>query len=118
VIGEVQARLPARVLRLNPARRVATVALRSVGRGAIAGAYAGRDGSLAPVANAFTSRYVGRAIKVAPTTSGAEIDLVIADADAWQALATGTARVDALFAFAGSAAGDPVDGRPVRVEVG
>jgi hypothetical protein len=121
VIGEVQARLPARVLRLNPGRRVATVALRSVGRGpSFAGAYEGGTGQLAPVADGdpfSRGRQLGRLVKVDPVAGGAELDLVIGDDDTWQSLAAGTARIEAVVAFAGSIGGDPVDGRPLRIEV-
>jgi hypothetical protein len=118
VIGEVQARLAARVLRLNPARRIATVALRPVGRGrSYAGAYVGATSQLAPVTDPWTSRQIGRLVKVDPTATGAELDLIIGDDSAWHSLAAGTARIDALVAFTGSSGGDPVDGRPVRVEI-
>jgi hypothetical protein len=123
VIGEVQARLAARVLRLNPGRRVATVALRSVGRGpSFAGAYAGRTGELALVADGSSirpglGRHLGRLVKVDPTGAGAELDLVIKDDEAWQALAAGTARIEALVAFEGSSRGDPVNGRVQRIEI-
>jgi hypothetical protein len=119
VTGEVQAFLTARVVRLSPARRVASVALRRVGRGrSYAGAYSGASGQLAPVTDAFTSRQLGRVTKVNPTATGAELDLIVADDDTWHSLAAGTARIDALVAFAGSAGGDPVDGRPLRIEIG
>jgi hypothetical protein len=119
VIGEARAYLAARVLRLDPARRVATVALKPVGRGrSYAGAYVGAGGEqLAPVTALGSSRQIGRLVKVNPTATGAECDLIVGDDDVWQALAAGTARVDALFAFAGSSSGDPVNGRPVRIEV-
>ena len=118
-MGEVQAYMAARVLRLHPTRRVATVTLEPVGRGrSYAGAYVGATGQLAPVADLRTSRQVGRLVKVNPTADGAELDLVIGDDDTWQSLASGTARIDALFAFAGSSGGDPVGGRPLRIEIG
>jgi hypothetical protein len=121
VIGEVRARLAARVLRLNPARRIVTVALKPVGRGqSYAGAYVAATEQLAPVAD-FSSlrpgRQLGRLVKVDPTESGAELDLIIGDDDAWGALAAGTARVHALVAFTGSSGGDPVHGRPLRIEI-
>jgi hypothetical protein len=116
--GDVQAFLPARVLSLNPRARVVTVALKPVGRGrSYAGAYSGAGGELAPVTDAHTSRQVGRVVKVDPTASGAELDMVVGDDDTWLALADGRAKVDALVAFSGSAAGDPVGGRPLRVEI-
>jgi hypothetical protein len=121
VIGEVQVRLPARVLRLSPGRRLATVMLRGVGRGrSYAGAYAGATGQLAPVADGSPfgrGRRLGRVVKVDPTASGAELDLIIGDDDTWQSLAAGTARLEAVVAFEGSNAGDPTGGRPVRVEI-
>jgi hypothetical protein len=121
--GEVQVRLRGQVLRLSPARRVATVALKGVGGGrSYAGAYAGGTGELAPVADGSPvrpgmGRYLGRLVKVDPTERGAELDLVIKDDEAWQALAAGSARVEALVAFEGSSGGDPVGGRPVRIEI-
>jgi hypothetical protein len=123
VRGDVGAYLAARVLRLNPSRRVATVTLRRVGRGqSYAGAYSGASGELAPVTDLRIdpriSRQLGRVVKVNPTATGAELDLVIGDDDTWQSLAAGTARISALVAFSGSSSGDPVDGRPVRVEIG
>jgi hypothetical protein len=119
VIGEVRARLAAQVLRLHPTRRVATVALKPVGRGrSYAGAYVGATEQLAPVTNPWTSRQIGRLVKVDPTATGAELDLIIGDDSTWHSLAAGTARVDALVAFAGSSGGDPVDGRPLRIEIG
>jgi hypothetical protein len=118
-MGEVQAYLAARVLRLHPTRRVATVALKPVGRGrSYAGAYVGATGQLAPVADPRTSRQIGRLVKVNPTATGAELDLIIGDDSAWHSLAAGTASIDALVAFTGSSGGDPVDGRPLRIEIG
>jgi hypothetical protein len=119
-MGEVQAFLAGRVVRLSPSRRVATVALSPVGRGrSFAGQYVGATGQLAPVTDLRTSRQLGRVVKVDPVAGGgAELSMVVGDDDTWLALAAGTARVDVLAAFTGSSAGDPVDGRPVRVEVG
>jgi hypothetical protein len=118
-MGEVGAYLAARVLRLNPTRRVATVALKPVGRAqSYAGAYVGATSQLAPVADLRTSRQVGRLVKVNPTATGAELDLIIGDDSTWLSLAAGTARIDALVAFTGSSGGDPVDGRPLRIEIG
>jgi hypothetical protein len=121
VIGEVQARLAARVLRLNPARRIATVTLKPVGRGqSYAGAYVGATEQLASVADGSPfsrGRQLGRLVKVDPTATGAELDLIVGDDDAWQALAAGTARIEALVAFTGSSGGDPVGGRPLRIEI-
>jgi hypothetical protein len=117
--GEVGAYLPARVLRLNPTQRVVTVALKPVGRArSYRGAYVGAAEQLAPVTGIGTSRRVGRVVKVNPTAAGAELDLIIGDDSTWLALAAGTARVDALVAFAGSKGGDPVGGRPLRIEIG
>jgi hypothetical protein len=122
VTGEVRARLPARVLRLNPARRVATVALRSVGRaGSFAGAYVSPAEQLAPVSDGSPfrrGRRLGRLVKVDPTASGAELDLVVTDAETWEALAAGRCRVEAVVAFADAIGGDPVGGRPVHIEIG
>jgi hypothetical protein len=118
-MGEVQAYLAARVLRLHPTRRVATVTLKPVGRGrSYAGAYVGAAEQLAPVTDLRTSRQVGRLVKVNPTAAGAEIDLIIGDDSTWHSLAAGTARIDALVTFTGSSGGDPVDGRPLRIEIG
>jgi hypothetical protein len=121
VTGEAQARLPARVLRLSPGRRLATVTLKGVGGGqSFAGAYAGRTGQLAPVADGAPfsrGRQLGRLVKVNPTATGAELDLIIGDDDTWQSLAAGTARVDAVVAFTSSSSGEPTGGRPLRVEV-
>jgi hypothetical protein len=118
-MGEVGAYLAARVLRLNPTRRVATVTLKPVGRGrSYAGAYVGATSQLAPVTDARTSRQVGRLVKVNPTATGAELDLIIGDDSVWHSLAAGTASIDALVAFTGSSGGDPVGGRPLRIEIG
>jgi hypothetical protein len=118
-MGEVQAFLAGRVVRMSPSRRIATVTLKPVGRGrSYAGAYVGATEQLAPVTALGTWRQVGRLVKVNPTATGAELDLIIGDDDTWLALAAGTAKVDTLVAFAASSAGDPVDGRPVRVEIG
>jgi hypothetical protein len=119
VTGEVQAYLPARVLALDPRRRVATVSLRAVGRGrSYAGAFVGAAEQLAPVTGLGNSHRIGRVVKVDPTPSGgAQVSMVVADPDAWQSLAAGTARVDALVAFTGSRGGDPVGGRPLRIEI-
>jgi hypothetical protein len=117
-MGEVKAYLAARVLRLNPTRRVATVTLKPVGRGrSYAGAYVGATEQLAPVTDR-RRRHIGRLVKVDPTATGAELDLIIGDDSTWLALAAGTARIDALVAFTGSIGGDPVDGRPLRIEIG
>ena len=116
--GGVGAYLAARVLRLNPTRRVVTVTLKPVGRGqAYAGAYVGATEQLAPVTEHCSSRQIGRVVKVSPTADGAELDMVVADDSAWHSLAAGTASVDALVVFA-SSGGEPTGGRPVRVEVG
>ena len=116
--GEVGAFLSARVLRLHPSRRVATVALRPVGRGqSYAGAYVAPTEQLAPVVDLRTSRQLGRVVKVDPVGSGAELDLVVGDDDAWAALAAGTARVDVQVAFTSSIGGEPVGGRPLRVVI-
>jgi hypothetical protein len=119
-MGEVRAYLAARVLRLHPTRRVATVTLKPVGRGrSYAGAYVGAAEQLAPVTDLRTSRQVGRLVKVDPTAAGgAELDLVVGDDSTWHSLAAGTASIDALVAFTGSSGGDPVDGRPLRIEIG
>jgi hypothetical protein len=120
VIGEVQARLAARVLRLNVPRRIATVSLRSVGRGqSFAGAYSGASGQLASVADGSPfgrGRRLGRLVKVSPTATGAELDLIIGDDSTWEALAAGTARIEAVVAFE-APNGDPVGGRPLRLEI-
>jgi hypothetical protein len=121
VIGEVRARLPARVLRLTPSRRLVTVAVKGVGsRRAYAGAYAGASGELAPVADGAPfsrGRRLGRLVKVDPTAAGAKMDLVVADDSTWEALAAGAARVEAVVAFTDSIGGDPYGGRPVRIEI-
>ena len=117
-MGEVEAWLTARVQSLHPTRRVVTVTLNRVGRGrSYSGAYSGATGQLAPVTDLGTRRQVGRVFKVNPTATGAELDLVVGDDDAWHALATSSANVDVLVAFESSSGGDPVNGRPVRVEV-
>jgi hypothetical protein len=117
-MGEVGAYLAARVLRLDPARRVATVALSPVGRGrSYAGAFVGAAEQLAPVTALGTSRQVGRLVKVNPTAAGAELDLIIGDDETWQSLAAGSVKVDALVGFTGSRGGDPVGGRPLRIEI-
>jgi hypothetical protein len=122
VTGDVQAFLTARVLRLHPGRRVATVKLRSVGRGrSYASAYSGAAPSeqLCAVVDPFTSRRLGRVVKVDPVAGGgAELSLIIGDDRAWQALAAGSAKVDVLVSFEGASGADPYGGRPVRVEVG
>jgi hypothetical protein len=120
VTGEVQAFMTARVKTLHPGRRVATVELRSVGRGrSYAGAYVAPSEQLAPVADLRTRRQVGRVVKVDPTPGGgAELSLVVADDSAWNSLAAGSARVDVQVAFTDSIGGDPIGGRPLRVEIG
>jgi hypothetical protein len=117
--GEVGAWLGARVLRLHPGRRVVTVALKGVGgHRCYRGQYVAPSEQIAPVADARTKRRVGGVVKVDPVAGGgAELSLVVGDDDAWLALAAGTAKVSVLAAFTGSSGG-PVDGHPVRVEVG
>jgi hypothetical protein len=118
VRGEVKAFLVARVRRLDPTRRVATVALKPVGRGrCYAGAYVSATEELAPVTDLRTSRQVGRVVRVDPTAAGgADLDLIVGDDDTWHSLADG-ARVDVQVAFTAGSGGDPVGGRPVRVEI-
>jgi hypothetical protein len=119
VTGEAAAWLTASVLKLHPARRVATVALKPVGRGrSYSGAYSGATGQLAPVTDLRTPRQLGRLVKVNPTATGAELDLVVGDDDTWHALAAGTANVDVQVSFESSIGGDPVNGRPLRIEIG
>jgi hypothetical protein len=121
VTGEVQAFLAGRVVRMAPASRVVTIGLRPVGQGrSYRGAYVGAAGQLAPVLLAEPGhRQVGRVIKVDPLAAGgAELDLIVGDDDAWHSLAAGTAKIDALVAFSGSSGGDPVGGRPLRIEIG
>jgi hypothetical protein len=119
VTGEVQAFLAGRVVRLSPSRRVATVTVKGVGgRRPYSGGYSGASGQLAPVTGLGTSLPIGRVVRVDPTEGGCELDLIVGDDSAWHALAAGTAKVDALFAFESSSSGDPIGGRPVRVEVG
>jgi hypothetical protein len=123
VTGEVQLRLPAQVLWLHPTRRVAVVGLKSVGPGpSYAGQYAGGAGMIAPVVDGdpfSRGRRLGRGFKVDPVAGGgAELSMVVGDDEKWQRLAAGAARVEAVVAFASSLAGDPVDGRPVRIEIG
>lgn len=116
--GEAEAYLAARVLRLDPGSRRATVRLKPVGRGrSYRGAYVPATEQLAPVTAPGAWRLLGRLVKVNPTATGAELDLIIGDDDTWQSLAAGTARIDALVAFTGSRGGDPVGGRPVRIEI-
>ena len=110
--------LPGRVLRLHPATRRATVTLKPVGRGqSYRGAYVPASEELAPVSDSWSKHQIGRLVAVRPTATGAELDLIIGDDDTWLSLAAGTAKVDALVSFEGSAGGDPVGGRPVRVEI-
>jgi hypothetical protein len=118
VIGEVQAIMAGRVLRLHPGRRVVTVALKGVGsRRSYSGAYVSPAEQLAPVTDPWTKRQIGRVVKVDPVAGGgAEVSMVVND-DAWHSLAAGTAKVDALVAFTSNLGGDPVDGRPVRIEI-
>jgi hypothetical protein len=109
------------VLRLHPTRRIATIGLKPVGRGrSYRGAYSGASGQLAPVTDPRArGRHIGRLVKVDPVAGGgAELDLIIGDDDTWHSLAAGTAKVDALVSFTGSSGGDPVDGRPLRIEIG
>jgi hypothetical protein len=120
VTGDVQAYLPARVVALHPRTRTVTAALRPVGRGqSYRGQFVGAAEELAPVIGVGTSHRLGRVVKVNPTPGGgAEVSMVVADDDAWGALAAGSAKIDALVAFVGSRGGDPVDGRPLRIEIG
>jgi hypothetical protein len=116
----VEAFVAGRVLRLHPGRRVATVTVKGVGgRRSYSGAYVAPSEEIAPVVDHWRKRPLGRVVKVDPVAGGgAELSLIVRDNEAWHRLADGSARIDVLVAFESSSSGDPVDGRPVRVEVG
>ena len=81
-MGVLEVNLPGRVLRLNPRRRVATVAVPSVGRGRSYRAdFAAPGEGLASVVEHLhgnpSQRTIGTVIAVRPTGSGAEVDVHI-----------------------------------------
>jgi hypothetical protein len=120
----VGAQLPGRVLRLDLRRRVATVALPSVGQGrSFTADYANPNEGLASVVEwchgTPGSRSVGTVVAVRPRESGTEVDLRITGGDtAWQRIASGDARVGMQCAFAYTDGPDPRGGRVERVDIG
>ena len=121
--GEVGAQLSGRVLRLDPRRRVATVALPLGGRGrSFSADYADPGEGLARVVELCHgspgSRTVGTVVAVRPRGSGAEVDLRITGDTAWQWLGSGGAAVGVQCAFAYSDGPNPRGGRVERVDLG
>ena len=119
----VGAQLPGRVLRLDLRRRVATVALPSVGQGrSFSTDYADPGEGLASVVEwchgSPGSRSVGTVVAVRPRESGAEVDLRITGDTAWERLGSGDARVGVQCAFAYADGPNPRGGRVERVDVG
>jgi hypothetical protein len=119
----VGVQLSGRVLRLDLRRRVATVALPSVGQGrTFAADYADPGGGLASVVEwchgSPGSRSVGTVVAVRPRESGAEVDLRITGDTAWERLGSGDARVGVQCAFAYADGPNPRGGRVERVDVG
>jgi hypothetical protein len=123
-VTEVGVQLSGRVLRLDLRRRVATVALPSVGQGrTFAADYADEGGGLARVVEWLHgtpgARSVGAVVAVRPGESGTEVDLCITGGDtAWQRIASGDARVGVQCAFAYTDGPDPRGGRVERVDIG
>jgi hypothetical protein len=122
-MGDLQMSLRARVLRLDPRRRVATVRLPRVGEGrTFRTEYAlAPDEPLARAVQfghgARAGLVVGGVVAVRPTEAGAEVDVNVADDNAWRWLADRNARVDVIAAFTGTIGLDPVGGRVERVEI-
>jgi hypothetical protein len=119
----VGVQLSGRVLRLDLRRRVATVALPSVGRGrTFAADYADEGEGLASVVEWLHgtpgSRSVGSVVAVRPRESGTEVDLRITGDTAWQRLGSGDARVGVQCRFAYADGPNPRGGRVDRVDLG
>ena len=119
----VGVQLSGRVLRLDLRRRVATVALPSVGQGrSFTADYANPNEGLASVVEwchgSPGSRSVGTVVAVRPRESGAEVDLRITGDTAWERLGSGDARVGVQCAFAYTDGPDPRGGRVERVDIG
>jgi hypothetical protein len=122
-VTEVGARLSGRVLRLDLRRRVATVALPSVGQGrSFSADYADPGEGLARVVEwchgNSAPRSVGTVVAVRPGESGAEVDLRITGDTAWEQLGSGHARVGVQCAFAYTDGPNPRGGRVERVDLG
>jgi hypothetical protein len=122
-VTEVGAQLSGRVLRLDVRRRVATVALPSVGRGrSFSVDYA--DPGEGPLVMEWLhgtpgTRSVGSVVAVRPGDAGTEVDLAITGGDAaWQRVAAGDARVSLQCRFAYADGPDPRGGRVERVDIG
>jgi hypothetical protein len=108
---------------LDLRRRVATVALPSVGQGrTFAADYADEGGGLASVVEWLHgtpgSRSVGTVVAVRPRESGTEVDLRITGDTAWEQLGSGHARVGVQCAFKYADGPDPRGGRVERVDIG
>ena len=105
-------------------RRVATVALPSVGQGrSFSADYANPGEGLARVVEWYhgnsAPRPVGTVVAVRPRESGTEVDLRITGGDtAWQRIASGDVRVGVQCAFAYADGPDPRGGRVERVDIG
>jgi hypothetical protein len=122
-VTDVGARLSGRVLRLDPRRRVARVALPSVGQGrSFRADYANPGEGLASVVEwchgSPGTRSVGTVIAVRPRESGAEVDLRITGDTAWQWLGSGSARVAVRCRFPYVDGPNPRGGRVERVDLG
>jgi hypothetical protein len=123
VTGEVGAQLSGRVLRLDLRRRVATVALPSVGQGrSFSADYAHPGEGLATVVEwchgSPGSRSVGTVVAVRPRESGPEVDLRITGDTAWERRRSGHARVGVQCAFAYVDGPNPRGGRVERFDLG
>ena len=121
-MGDLQLRLRGRVLRLDPRRRVATIALPRVGQGQSFRLDIALPGeALATVAelgyNFRDGRTVGAVRAVRPRDNGAEVDVHLTGDSAWQRLAERSVHVDVGCSFAGSIGPNPTGGRVDRVEI-
>ena len=119
----VEANLNGKVLRLDPRRRIATVAVPSVGQGrSFRADYPAALGqTLARVVERCHGfphqRTAGGVAAVRPTDKGAEVELHITDDTTWQRLATGDSSVAVHCTFAGAVGADPYGGRVQHVEL-
>jgi hypothetical protein len=122
-MSSIQATVPGKVVKLDPRRRVATIALPPLG--------GGRRTYRAAVAlpgepELATARQIGHGtshrrtaggvMAVRPRDTGAEVDLVVSDDASWQRLGERGVHVHAecLFDAAGA---DPIRGRVVSLEI-
>jgi hypothetical protein len=121
-VTALQMNLRARVLRLDPRRRVATVAEQGVSpRRAFRADFASPGEQLArAVIYGHGSSYgatTGGVVAVRPTDrGGAEVDVAVTTDMAWSYLAGRKARVEARCSFAGTVGPDPYGGQVQQVE--